>query len=336
MWDAIGHDKAVEILKRSIKQQQVSHAYLFVGPDGIGKARLAVGLAQALNCIGADVPCGKCAQCNRIRKGVHPDVQIVQVYDGRSRDGKSLTVIPIERVREVLREANLKPFEGRTRVYIFDAIHMVSDEGTNALLKTLEEPPEQVVFVLLSSREEWLKSTTRSRCQRVELRPVSWSILTEALEERFGLEHEQAVELARLSGGRPGKAIQLMKDPALREALDERLETIERLIRTGLEERFEYANDWAGRFSRERESMLSELDLWLEWWRDVLLASQGMQKSVVHLSRLEIITETAQTISLSQSVAAIGAISDAWRNLERNVNPRLALENLMLAIPLVR
>lgn len=336
MWDAIGHEKAVEILKRGVKQQQVSHAYLFVGPDGIGKARLAVGLAQALNCTGADVPCDECVQCNRIRKGIHSDVQMVQVHDGRGSDAKPMTVIPIERVREVLREANLKPFEGRTRIYIFDAVHMVSDEGANALLKTLEEPPEQVVFVLLSSREEWLKSTIRSRCQRVELRPVSWSILAKALEERFGLEHERAVELARLSGGRPGKAIQFLEDPALREVLDQRLETIVHLIQTGLEERFEYANDWAGRFSRERESLRSELDLWLEWWRDVLMTGQGMQESVVHLSRLEAITKTARTVSLSQSVATIVAISDAWRNLERNVNPRLTLENLMLAIPLVQ
>ena len=335
-WGVIGHEKAVEIFDRGIKQNKLSHAYLLVGPSSVGKAKLALGLAQALNCAGDAPPCGECDQCVRIQKGMHPDVQTVRVADERGQDGKAWTVVPIERVREVLREANLKPFEGRSRVYIFDGVEMVSEEGANALLKTLEEPPEQVVFLLLSSQESRLMPTILSRCQRVELRPVAWPILAEALQERFSLEHEEAIELARLSGGRPGVAIEMVSTPDLREALNERLETIERLVATGLEERFDYSNTLAGRFSRERESVRSELDLWLEWWRDVLLTSQDMQESAVHLSRMEAITATAKAVTLAQSVAAVAAIAKAWNNLERNVNPRLALENLMLAIPRVR
>jgi DNA polymerase-3 subunit delta' len=335
MWDIIGHEQPVAILERALRQGKLSHAYLLAGPEGVGKMALAVRLAQAVNCAGSEPPCGACGQCDRVARGLHPDIQIVRVPAGRGPEGKTWTVVPIERVREVVRDASLKPFEGRHRVYIFDGIEGVSEEGANTLLKTLEEPPDQVLFILLAAEPGRLLPTILSRCQRIELRPVPWPTLSSELQRRHSLDADKATELARVSGGRPGIAIQMATRPEMVQAHDERLQAIEKLVGAGVEERFAYASGLAGQFSRNREGVRRELDLWQAWWRDVLLAGQGLSDSVTHLSRRDAIAATANALTTAQAAAALAAISAAWEHLDRNVSARLALEHMMLAIPRV-
>jgi len=338
VWDIIGHEEAVAILERALRQGRLSHAYLLVGPVGIGKMPLALKLAQAVNCTstGNEPPCGACGQCDRVARGLHPDVQVVRVPAGRGPDGKTWTVVPIERVREVVRDSSLKPFEGKFRIYIFDGIEGVSEEGANTLLKTLEEPPAQVIFVLLAAEPGRLLPTILSRCQRIELRPLPWPVLASELERRHGLDAHKATELARVSGGRPGIAIQMAAQPELAQALGEKLQTIERLVGAGVEERFAYASGLAGQFSRDRDGVRRELDLWKAWWRDVVLVGQGLSDSVVHLSRHDAIAATAKALTPAQASAALAAVFAALEHLDRNVSARLALEHMMLAIPRVR
>lgn len=336
MWDIIGNEQATAALERAVRQGKLSHAYLLVGPAGIGKMGLALKLAQAVSCVGDEPPCGACGQCDRVARGLHPDVQVVRVPDGRGPEGKTWTVVPIERVREVVRDSSLKPFEGKFRVYIFDGIEGVSEEGANTLLKTLEEPPDQVLFILLAAEPGRLLPTIISRCQRIELRPVPWPELASELQRRHGLTAEKATELARVSGGRPGLAIQMAARPELVQALDERLQAIERLVGAGVEERFAYAEGLGKQFSRDREGVRREIDLWQAWWRDVLLAGHGLSDSVVHLSRRDAIAATAKALTTAQATAALTAVSAAWEHLDRNVSARLALEHMMLAIPRVR
>ena len=144
MWRTIGHEKAVRHLSRSLDQGRLSHAYLFTGPPRVGKMSLAMDLARALNCLGHDRPCDDCVQCDRIARALHADVRVVEVESGPNRTGGSRTAIGIDQVRDVQREASLKPYEGRYRVFVFDGAEHVTAEAANSLLKTLEEPPDQV------------------------------------------------------------------------------------------------------------------------------------------------------------------------------------------------
>ena len=331
MWQTVGHDAAVLALSRAIEQVRMHHALLLVGPPRVGKMVLALDVARALNCIGEEPSCGTCRQCVRISASLHPDVRVIGVEeDGQ---GRARTLISIEQVREVQKEASLKPYEGAFRVFIIDGVDRLSDEAANSLLKTLEEPPEQVVLALVASDASAVLPTIRSRCRRLDLRPVSVDTIADHLGKDLGVESAQAQEVALLSGGKIGWAIQAAQEPALLERLTDRLDVIERTVLSGLEPRFEYAAQLAGRFAQSRADVLDELGLWLGWWRDVMVVCEGKPELVWHTSRRRSLEAVASGVDVAQSAAVVKAVERATGLLERNVNPRLVVEDLMLAVP---
>ena len=333
LWRTVGHEAAVNALQRSLREGRLSHAYLLVGPRHVGKMTLAIDLAQAVNCLEEEVPCGRCNQCRRIADGIHADVHVVGVDSSGARDGRGRVAISIDQVREVQRQASLKPYEGRYRVFIFDGAEHLSEEGANSLLKILEEPPEQVILVMLALDAEGLLPTIVSRCQRLNLRPAPLSLVTGELESRYSVDHDKAEQIVRLSGGRLGWAIQAVSQPDMLDRHLDRLRRVEEIVQAGLERRFAYAANLASGFADNRESVRQELDLWLQWWRDVLAAKEGALELVTNLSRADTVQAVAEALSSSQIVRAIRSVRGTIEHLELNVNPRLALEELMLALP---
>ncbi len=331
-WRTIGHDKAKEFLRRSLDEGRTSHAYLIAGPHRVGKMRLATDLARAVNCTAEERPCEDCGQCVRIERRLHADIRVV----GLESSGPGRTLIGIDRVREVQQDASLKPFEGATRVFIFEAADLLSEEAANSLLKTLEEPPDAVLLALLTSRPGVLPATLTSRCQRIDLRPVPFHVIAGELEARHGLDAERASEIARLAAGRPGWAMEAANDRALVDTVAERLDTIEEVVRGGLEERFKHAAGLATSFGRDREAARADLDIWLGWWRDVLLVKEGAEGFVTYLSRADSLQAVADRMSVGGVVRALRGVQDACAHLERNVNPRLALEQMMLSLPRIQ
>lgn len=331
----IGHEKVLAALGRAIRLGRTSHAYLITGPAHVGKMTVATALAQHLNCLGDATPCGSCRQCMRIHRRVHSDVKVVpiDVAGVLHENGKPRTVITIEQVRTVSNEAALRPFEGRNRVFIFEDADRLSEDASNALLKTLEEPPEQVVIVLLASGEESVLSTILSRCQVLSLRPVPGPVLAKAMVERLGLDHAQALQIARTSAGRPGVAMRMATDEEFAARRSETLDRIESAARADLEGRFRYAASLAGAFGKERESVREEIGQWRDWWRDVLVAGQGLDELVSHVSRADAIREAAQKLGVTGAARGLRASVQAAERLDMNVAPALAIEQMMLSLP---
>ncbi|MDD3825364.1 MAG: DNA polymerase III subunit [Anaerolineae bacterium] len=323
-WQIVGHEWAVSLLRRRLASGRISHAYLFTGPPQIGKTLLARTLAQALNCPGADPPCGDkdCATCKRIKDETHPDVRIVRGEGA----GDSLK---IDQVRTLQREAALFPYEGRKRVFILRRMDLASTEAANALLKTLEEPPAHVVLILTAVDVDALPPTVLSRCQRLDLRPLPRGRVEAELRAR-GLDADQARLLAGLSAGRIGWAFAAgEREGVLLNRRQRDLDSMVRVLPAGRIERLALAQS----LGRDPRASRETLELWAAWWRDLLLLSGRGDGPVVNVDRLAELRSLARPERLGQSWAAVRALQNAAAQIEDNVNPRLALEGLLLKLP---
>ncbi|MBI4181161.1 MAG: AAA family ATPase [Chloroflexi bacterium] len=328
MWTIIGQSRALSLLKRSLEKGSLAHAYLFVGPAHVGKMTLALNLAQALNCKAAEPPCGQCLSCQKIASNKHADVQIIGLNHNDSSEASSRVEIGIDQIRQLQHSAHLPPFEGSCKVFIIDRAELLSTEAANCFLKTLEEPADKVVFILLTSNERLLPVTVVSRCQRVGLLPIAISEIEAALEKK-GVTSEKAKLVARLSHGCPGWAL----DAHWFQQRTEHLEELLSLINADGEERFAYAARLAAQFSRDRELVHNKLDLWLDCWRDLMLVKAGSSGSVTNIDQLAALIDLARGYRLAQITAFLNCIRVADDQLRQNANPQLVLEVLMLNIP---
>jgi DNA polymerase-3 subunit delta' len=320
-WQMIGHEWAVEFLRQSLATGRVAHAYLLTGPPQVGKTRLALALAQSLNCGEPDPPCGQCRSCLGIAQGVHPDVQVV-AGTGAGR------TIKIDQVRALQRDAVLAPYEGRFRVFIIRQADRATTEAANSLLKTLEEPPAHVLLALTAVQPEILPATVVSRCQRLHLRPVAIPVIEEALRARGHVASEARL-LAKLSIGRVGWAIRAGQDDAVMSQRQQELDQLLVLLAAGRVERLDYA--WKA--SRDTQALLRRIEMWTLWWRDLLLLSGHNDGHVLNVDRIDELRSLAAQTTLSESYATLQALQMASEQLEANVNARLALEGLLLKLP---
>jgi len=334
VWQVVGQNKVIVLLQRSLEREAVAHAYLLVGPPHVGKMTLALDLAKALNCEAPEPPCGECASCQRIALGKHADVQIIGVIrDGNSVEAKTQTEISIDQIRQLQHSASLPPFEGKFKVFIIDGAELLSNEAANCLLKTLEEPEGKVIFILLTTSERLLPATVVSRCQRLELPPLTVTEVEAALNSRYGVETKKAELLARLSHGCLGWALLAAPDDDL---LHERVEKIDRLLNVidiDYEGRLEYAARLAAQFSQNRGSVQEILDLWLDWWHDLLLVKIGCTDAITNADMEAMLTSQAKNYSLVQIKSFISSLQAVGEQLKQNANPQLVFEVLMLSMP---
>jgi DNA polymerase-3 subunit delta' len=335
MWQVYGQDHLLRQIEPSLAQSRLSHAYLLTGPPHVGKMTLALNLAQAVNCLqGPDIPCGSCAQCSRIAKHLHADVRVVSVPESGEESRGSRTVIGIDDIKEVLRSVHLNPFEGSTSVIILDGGESMSTQAANALLKTLEEPPDNVMLLLLASDEEAVLPTIRSRCQMFALLPLSKEAMIERLTSDRQVTPEDAERLYRFSRGCLGWAIRALDDF---QVMEQRLADTERMqeaLDSGLETRFAYANEIASLFGSNREAARDLLALWLRWWRDLLLIKEGAQEYLHNIDQTDALRTQAAGLSTPQIVDFIRRLMGTMTALDENASARLALEVLMLNLPM--
>ena len=323
-WNVVGHTWAVQFLQRALEHGSLSHAYLIIGPPQVGKRTLATEFARAINCQGDSRPCGQCRSCQLTVSGHHPDIQTIR---GAGTKG----AIQVDQIRSIRREASLSSVEGRHRVYIICNMEMATEGAANALLKTLEEPPRHVIFLLTAEAEELLAPTIVSRCQMLFLHPQSREAIERALIEGENVSVEQANLLARLSGGRMGKALALLQSEHQLTRRASALDQLQELLLANWAKRFTLAEKAA----RRPDQIPETLEIWLGWWRDLLLIQEGQKDRIANLDREEELIQMHHSLEVNEVRAALISVQACADHLQRNVGARLALEHLMLHLPVL-
>ncbi|KAF0107562.1 MAG: DNA polymerase III subunit delta' [Anaerolineaceae bacterium] len=327
-WGLLGHEWAVDMLRQHILHDSARHAYLFVGPPGVGRRTLALRFAQALTCpapAAPAIPCGACRTCKQIEAMQYADLTVIQAE-------KEGGVLKVEQVREVQHSLALKPYQGKYRVALFLRFQEANANAANALLKTLEEAPAHAILILTADTTEQLLPTIVSRCEILRLRPLPVEAVEAALKGR-GSGDAQSRLLAHLSGGRPGAAFRMMGDPSALDFRNERLDDLQRLLSATRVEKFAFAEKLTNRKKEAEERFRDTLLIWLSFWRDVLVSASGSSAPLVNVDRAAQVESLAKQLGLAGARRMVETADKAVEQLEKNVNARLLAEVTLLDLP---
>lgn len=303
-WNIIGHEHQLELLEKDIKQNNLSHCYLFSGPDHIGKLKTAKTFAQILQC--KNNFCHECKICTEIKKGNHLDTMI---YEDDSES------IKIEQTRAIISNTNLTG-QNKYKIIIMQNIERMTEQAANCFLKTLEEPPEKVIFILTTSNMRALLPTIISRIRLVEFQHIAEEKLQNKLKEKFPDIDQEIINKALAFGiGKPGKAINLLEDRALLDLHQKFYNTLEDFLKTGsLEKKFAFVEE----LSKNTREIPVFLDIFVHLLRSHLYHS--------------IKNKNFKKYGKPEIISLINRVAEAKILISKNVNTRLVLENLMLNI----
>lgn len=317
--DIKGQDSAIQFLKRTLEKNRFSHAYIFLGPRGVGRKLTALNFAKALNCYGEaqERPCDRCASCKKINSFNHPDVLCLKP----EKDGASLG---IDEIRALIKDIGFKPYEGRTKVYIIDDAHAMKHEAQNALLKTLEEPPPAVILILIVESLKRLFPTIISRSQVIRFYSLKIDEVRDILMKGYNVDEVKAHILSHLASGRLGEGLRFLKDS--KPFFDKRGALIKNLMdKTFFESDFENVPIEETRFY---------LDVILSWYRDILITKSGVAEPsmLINVDRLDAILDEAKKLEFDHLDGILNQAVSTEQYLSRNANPKLAMSVLAMKI----
>jgi len=316
--DITGQDMAIRLLRDTLEKDEIDGSYLFAGPDGVGKRSASIEFAKTINCErkGSDA-CEECASCGKINSLNHPDVFIIQKE-------KESSFIKIDKIRDIIYQASLKPYEARKKIFIITEAEDMNEESQNALLKILEEPRENQIFILTTSRVSGLLPTVISRCRLVKFNLLSQVQIQELLVKRHGFSEDEAVLFSHMALGSHGRAIAFKDKDEIRER--------DRIL-----------NDF---FFRKRaifreevcdEKKYSDLDeslhMLLSWYRDLLVSKFTEDKNIfLNADRIEEIYSYSARFSAAKLERDISSVMKTINYVRRNINPKMALFNMALEL----
>ena len=313
--DIRGHDRPIAILKKYIQSRRIPSALLFLGPGGIGKGMVARALAGALNCTEeSSGACGRCPSCLKIEKGQHPDFYIIGSSDDKNNGDTS--AVKIEQIRQLQNRISLKAYEAKFKVVIIENAHNLTAESSNALLKVLEEPPPDTVFIIISSKASLLFKTIISRCQILRFSALPPAELEIILKTDYGLTTQEAHFLAYFSEGRLGGALKHRDDGLFREK-----NTIIDSFRSDIKPLPDYLED--------KDTIRLSFSLLAGWLRDLYLLKSGAEdQELINLDQKARLSEAIRRYRFSDLDEALRQVSNSSLYLEQNVNSKLLLSCL--------
>lgn len=313
--DVIGHSDVIDKLRNIMKSNRIANAYIFSGPSDVGKEFVAINFAKALNCTEIkEDSCDRCVSCRRIDDGNHTDVRIIRPEGAK---------LKIEQMRFLKRQGSYKALEGEYKIYIITEADKMTVEAANSILKTLEEPSGDTLFILLTSNYNSILPTIRSRCQLIRFSLVSQKLIQEGLI-KLNIPESKAKLLAIRSQGKPGKALKMANEKS-KELDDEKswvLPILAQRDKGRLLHMFKRAE--------EMSKIEGSFDIILSWYRDLLLIKHGCSTNLlIHSDERNQLEQIAQSYSTIELENLITMTLDMQNLIQRNINPVLAMEVMM-------
>jgi DNA polymerase-3 subunit delta' len=320
--EIIGHKKQLEILRSALSNQRLHHAYLFVGAEGVGKRTTALALARAIHCTEVvDDYCGRCVNCARIIDRNHPDVRFIEPLAGKKE-------ISIQQIRELERELKYRSFTGKRKIAIIDPAVLMNLTAQNALLKTLEEPPEDSLIILIAPNAGGLLATIRSRCLPLSFAPLQRAQVATFLRSQYAVKSEDAEFLAAMSMGSIGAATKLDKD----ELIEQRRVWTDVLnsLKAG---DYQAAMSAAELLAESRDEALRFLKWAESWYRDLLIHRVTNDSAeLLNLDLRQEIERQGVDTQVGRILASIESTVGASAAIQRNLNRRMVLEQLLFSV----
>ena len=311
----IGNRKIVERLRSKLRETRFPHGLIFSGPEGVGKHACATMLAKALNCRNAAIGdfCDVCPSCRKIESGVHPDVITATVQE-------DATQIKIAQVREILSILDLQPLEGRNKVFIIDPADALSPEAANALLKGLEEPPENTFFILITVNVQELLLTVRSRCQIYHFIPLTLDEI-----RQHGITDELTIRWSQGSIGR-ARSLDISRLKGERSIMIDFLETAFTATQDEFQDLLGVSSE-LGRAKQDFDNRMTVLSVLLA---DVLYIKEGMRYKIVNIDIEAKLTQLAASVSSERLVRVSEFLRFIESSLKNNVNRQMLTDVLAI------
>jgi DNA polymerase-3 subunit delta' len=316
-----GQDRIKDYLTNSVKKDNLTHGYIFEGPSNIGKLEMAKTFAQLILCRNSNTkPCEKCGSCIKANTDNHPDIHILKLDESS---------IKRKNIDEIHQAVYMKPYESSKKIFIIDEAHKMTPQASNTFLKTLEEPPEDTIIILLTISRDLLLDTITSRCKVIEFDKISKKEIINKLKDKYGLSDQEAEITAGYSKGNLYKAFKIHEgEDKILEYREKVAEIIDGIFEKGKTEIYEHEKY----FNDNKENIDEIVDVFMIWFRDVLFVKEDISDMIVNTDKLELLKKHSKgknSIKISQLQ---DDFQETYDDFNRNVNYNLIIENMLSKI----
>lgn len=317
----IGHKIQIDYLKNIIQNNKLSHAFIFEGLDGIGKSLIGINLAKSIFCDShSGDACGVCRSCIKMDHDNHPDYMMIEP------DGKNIKNAQVEAFQEF---AVTKPYDGDYKIVLIKEAEKMNASSQNRILKTLEEPPEHVIIIMITNNSESLLPTVVSRCQVIKFNGLKNQEIAEYLFEKFEIKRDQAELISRLSVGSLEKAHDYIESDSFKLIKKSVLELLNALNSNQRAKLLELSLF----FIANKENIVKLLDYMILWYRDILLYKKTKIKDIlIHIDELELIKKLSRNLSVKKLIDNIEVIEATKKKLNQHANYELTIEVMLIKL----
>lgn len=316
----IGHERQIEIFKKSIEENTVSHSYLFEGEEGLGKRKVAQAFSKALLCKGhGEKPCNVCSSCIKFDTENHPDFKMLSATNGK---------IAKKEINTLISSIPILPFESERKVYVIDGGDGIRLDSQNTLLKTLEEPPEYIVIIMITSNVNKIIPTIISRCQNIKFHLIHSEKIRGLLNQKYDLGEEKSKVIVSFANGSIKKALELAESDEFFQIREQIIDIINQII-NGNKVKIFTASEL---LNKNKDNIEELLDIFMYWFRDLLIYKElGDSSLIVNKDKIGILSEQS-FLDMEKINDIIYTIEMTKINIKRNINFNLSIETMLLNI----